>query len=177
MGANNHQLTRQKYLTDEEIKIMFRVLDGKSKHSLFIQMAFHSGARRAELLAMTRGDLVDRAVHIVSKKGGLNRCIPLPTKLWSQLMTIFGHLQPWERLFNFQKTNVYWIWDKYKPAKKKFHSLRHTFAVRLYKASRDLMLVKASLGHRDVSTTQIYSMYHDTTLDIRKHMRKMEVRK
>jgi integrase len=38
-----------------------------------------------------------------------------------------------------------------------FHSLRHTFAMRLYAETRDLFLVQRMLGHRSVKTTEIYA--------------------
>lgn len=38
-----------------------------------------------------------------------------------------------------------------------FHSLRHTFAMRLYAATRDLSLVQQMLGHRTISSTEVYA--------------------
>ena len=38
-----------------------------------------------------------------------------------------------------------------------FHSLRHTFAMRLYAETRDLFLVQKMLGHRSIKTTEIYA--------------------
>ena len=37
------------------------------------------------------------------------------------------------------------------------HGLRHTFATHLYAATSDLLVVKRALGHRDLSTTEIYT--------------------
>jgi integrase/recombinase XerC len=42
------------------------------------------------------------------------------------------------------------------------HALRHTFATRLYEQTRDLRLVQQALGHRSVTSTEIY-----THLDLR----------
>jgi integrase/recombinase XerC len=39
----------------------------------------------------------------------------------------------------------------------RFHSLRHTFAMRLYARTRDLLLVKKMLGHRSINSTLIYA--------------------
>lgn len=39
----------------------------------------------------------------------------------------------------------------------KFHSLRHTFAMRLYDRTRDLFLVQEKLGHRSVKSTEVYA--------------------
>lgn len=36
------------------------------------------------------------------------------------------------------------------------HTLRHTFATRLYKHTRDIAVVQKALGHSDLSTTMIY---------------------
>lgn len=42
---------------------------------------------------------------------------------------------------------------------RKFHSLRHTCAVRLYLKSRDIYAVMKQLGHSSVTTTEIYSRF------------------
>ena len=41
------------------------------------------------------------------------------------------------------------------------HSLRHCFATRLYEKTGDLRLVQRALGHRHVTTTEIYSQVAD----------------
>jgi site-specific recombinase XerD len=44
------------------------------------------------------------------------------------------------------------------------HTLRHTFATRLYKQTGDIRLVQKALGHSDVSTTMIYTHIVDDDL-------------
>jgi integrase/recombinase XerD len=46
--------------------------------------------------------------------------------------------------------------DLYEPGKS-VHSLRHSFAVEVYKAEKDLLAVKKLLGHSSVQTTEIYA--------------------
>ena len=41
------------------------------------------------------------------------------------------------------------------------HSLRHTFATRLYRKTGDLYLVEKALGHRQITTTEIYASVED----------------
>lgn len=45
------------------------------------------------------------------------------------------------------------------------HGLRHTFATHLYSRTSDLLLVKRALGHRDISTTEIYTHLSDEALE------------
>ena len=45
------------------------------------------------------------------------------------------------------------------------HGLRHTFATHLYAATSDLLVVKRALGHRDISTTEIYTHLVDDVLE------------
>ncbi len=44
------------------------------------------------------------------------------------------------------------------------HTLRHTFATRLYEKTKDLRLVQRALGHRRVTTTEIYTQLADADL-------------
>ena len=45
------------------------------------------------------------------------------------------------------------------------HSLRHTFATHLYASTSDLLMVKRALGHRDISTTEIYTHLADEDIE------------
>ena len=44
------------------------------------------------------------------------------------------------------------------------HSLRHTVAMNLYRESGDLRLVQTALGHKHITTTEIYATVEDRTL-------------
>jgi integrase/recombinase XerC len=44
------------------------------------------------------------------------------------------------------------------------HSLRHTFATRLYQKTGDLYLVQRALGHRQITTSEIYARVSDDRL-------------
>ena len=45
------------------------------------------------------------------------------------------------------------------------HSLRHTFATHLYSRTGDILVVQRALGHRDLSTTQVYTHLVDDALE------------
>jgi site-specific recombinase XerD len=44
------------------------------------------------------------------------------------------------------------------------HSLRHTFAMNLYRKTGDLRLVQTALGHKRITTTEIYARADDRRL-------------
>jgi site-specific recombinase XerD len=44
------------------------------------------------------------------------------------------------------------------------HTLRHTFATRLYRETKNIRLVQKALGHSDLSTTMIYTHIVDEEL-------------
>ena len=41
------------------------------------------------------------------------------------------------------------------------HSLRHSFATRLFSKTRNILLVQRALDHRHISTTEIYAHLND----------------
>lgn len=45
------------------------------------------------------------------------------------------------------------------------HGLRHTFATHLYASTSDLLVVQRALGHRNISTTEIYTHLADEVLE------------
>ena len=47
----------------------------------------------------------------------------------------------------------------------RFHAGRHTFAMRAYAKTKDLLLVKKLLGHRWITSTQVYAEALDDTPD------------
>ena len=49
--------------------------------------------------------------------------------------------------------------------RKKPHALRHTFAMDLYRETKNIRLVQKALGHSDLSTTMIYTHIVDEELE------------
>ena len=49
--------------------------------------------------------------------------------------------------------------------KKHFHNLRHTYAMRLYEETKNVMIVSYNLGHTNIKTTQLYAR-HNPNLEI-----------
>jgi integrase len=44
------------------------------------------------------------------------------------------------------------------------HDLRHSFAIRIYRKTRDLLLVQAALRHRSIASTTVYARTDDAAV-------------
>ena len=130
-------------------------------------LSLHTGGRATELLRLSEKDLDhhSHSVFITGIKGSNDREIPLPHWLFKeveQIRFVDG------MLFPISYNRLRQIWQFYRPVQKKFHSLRHTFAIQLYKKSKDLRLVQVALGHRNITNTMIYADYVYTQDELRK---------
>ncbi len=162
--STRYQLNKNKYLLDPEVEKLEEILDsfydGDSRNCLILLLGLRTGARVQELLNLTKNDINphDKTVFIKGIKGSNDREIPLPPKLFDRLVEYSAGVSG-EILFNITYNRLHQIWDKYRPVHKKLHSLRHTFAIRLYKKTKDIRLVQVALGHRNITNTMIYADY------------------
>ena len=73
-----------------------------------------------------------------------------------------------KHLFPISYPRLVQIWQHYRPVHKKFHSLRHTFAIELYKKTKDIRLLQMALGHRNIANTMIYADYVYSQTELRR---------
>lgn len=174
MRQKTYQLTKNKYLSESE----FQALKGRlSKHNdlnpnvaIAIEVALYTGARAQEVLNITTNDIQDRFIHIKGLKGSNDREIPIDKNFDDRLKKYITRAQfeSGERIFQFSYEWLRTWWNEFRPVPKKFHSLRHTFALRLYQRTKDIHLVKVALGHRSVVNTQIYLDYEYSRHELKK---------
>jgi len=113
----------------------------------------------------------------VDGKGGIERSVYLPSKLRRVLKSYIAmmNLNADDALFPSRNGGAlgrrqvqlrFHHWLKKAGIKRHLtvHSLRHTVAMNLYRESGDLRLVQTALGHRHISTTEIYARVEDKTL-------------
>lgn len=155
------ELTKNKFLTSEELAMLTKLLVRfPSRDTALILLAIHTGARAGELLGIKKEDLNDQeqTVFIRGSKGSKDREIPI---LHSVFIAVQNYI-PFE--ISYSRLNQ--IWDMYRPVNKPFHALRHTFAIELYKRTKDIKLVQICLGHRQLTSTQVYQdfIYEQTEL-------------
>lgn len=164
-------LNKNKFLNEEELASLRRTASDMSRDSILIRFAIETGARASEILSLTQKEFneYDKTVFIKTLKRNKNREIPLSNKMFENIKSLFS--KQTEFIFNISYSRLVKIWNYYRPSKKSFHSIRHTFAIELYKKHRDIKLVQICLGHRSISTTQIYTEYVFTTEEVRRALR------
>lgn len=184
-----HRLPRKLpvFLTAAEKKRLLKELKGRTDFSTLrdramIEVLLGTGIRLGELAALDMDDIDLDAKHLrVRAKGNVPQVKFIKTDLRTLLRRYLAerrrHGRPeMEALFlsnrdgrlcQRQIANRLAHWLRKAGIEKELtpHGLRHTFATHLYGATNDLLVVQRALGHRDVSTTQIYTHLVDGQLE------------
>lgn len=171
--SGRNQLNKNKYLLPPEkerlLKIVKDYLLTDTRNCLILWIAIRTGARATEILNLQKSDLnsYDETIFIRGIKNSNDREIPVPSELFKTLLRYSEEVKG-TRLFPITYDRLYQIWEFYRPVEKKFHSLRHTFAIELYQKTKDLRLVQVALGHRNITNTMIYADYVYSQTELRK---------
>lgn len=172
--TTRYALNKNKYLLDPEVgrleSLLNRAISDDPRDCLILYLGLRTGARATELLELRHVDLnsYDQTVFIRGIKGSNDREIPLEPLLFERLSTYSATVPKNENLFPIGYHRLRQIWDFYRPCNKKFHALRHTFAIRLYRKTKDLRLVQVALGHRNITNTMIYADYVYSQQELKK---------
>jgi site-specific recombinase XerD len=137
-----------------------------------------TGVRLGSLVNLRVGDvdLKGRYIHITAK-GGVERKVYFNSSLCRRLKVYImasgldsddplfpsrngGHLSCRQVQLRFK----HWLKTAGVDSKYSVHSLRHTFAMNLYRKTGDLRLVQTALGHKRITTTEIYARVDDRRL-------------
>jgi integrase len=129
---------------------------------LMARLAAQAGLRRAEVALVHSDDVVpDADGHfclIVHGKGGKQRVIALTDDLAAQLRSMpAGYVFPGRVGGHLSVGHVGELISALMPAGWSMHTLRHRFASRAYRGTRNLRAVQTALGHESVATTQRYT--------------------
>lgn len=144
-------LNRTKYLEPAEVLSLRAGFSLKDRDCVLLSLALETGARAQEILNIKQSDLFlsDNVVLIRGLKGSRDRELPVRPDLMKALV----HFVP----FTIKYRRLEQVWRCHRPVKKKFHSLRHTFAIELYIRTKDLKLVQLALGHASPTSTAVYT--------------------
>ncbi|WP_412176860.1 tyrosine-type recombinase/integrase [Mycobacteroides abscessus] len=151
----------------------------RPREALMLQLACEAGLRRAEVAQVHVDDLLDGiggAQLLVHGKGDRERVIPITDELAGRIAAgpaghtpelaslgtgwLFpgdddGHLSPrWVGKLCAKELPGVWT----------MHALRHRFATKAYRGTRNLRAVQKLLGHSSVATTERYTAVDDDEL-------------
>jgi len=167
-----------KYLTSEEEKRLLQSVEGryKKRDSAILILMTNTGLRVGELTKLKISDIFngngikdELQVRKQTTKGKRPRAIPLNDKAKKAIRFLLEKRKEPEDLFLIsQKKNKFTAIQIFRiikgasgKAKLDFspspHSLRHTFATKVYAKTNNLRTVQKLLGHKSVATTQIYA--------------------
>jgi len=173
MSKPRYSLNKNKYLLPPEQESLEWLLQSHIEKSprdcTLLLLALRTGARASELLQINSKDInaYDQSVLIRGIKGSNDREIPLHRDLFYRLQTLSIDSNT-GRIFPISYNRLRQIWEFYRPTLKTFHCLRHTFAIGLYKKTKDIRLVQVALGHRNIANTMIYADYVYSQQELRR---------
>jgi len=190
----NWIITPEKYLSDEEVKRLIHTCSNAAQLAqakgnviavrdwMIIDLALNTGLRVAELSNLKIEDLHldygEKSLTVRNGKGNKARNVKFGSELKKHLKEYLDsrtddspYLFPSSRgeqmsRSAIQKVVKKWMEEAGLPDHFSVHSLRHTYATRLYKASNhNLRLVQKQLGHSSIQTTQVYADVSDTDVE------------
>lgn len=145
-----------------------------------LALLYGTGIRASECAGLREEDVdLDQLLIRVRGKGGHERAVPLNQQV-ANMLRIYRQMRapvrPLEPFFQsrrrrgmsrggvYQRVKTYARWARI-PKRVSPHRLRHTFATHLVKAGVGLVTIRDLLGHRLITSTQIY--LHVTAQDLR----------
>jgi integrase/recombinase XerC len=173
MSVTRYALNKNKYLLGPELERLNTLLDSHMeedlRNCLLLKLALKTGARAQELLNLKKIDInsYEESILIHGIKGSNDREIPIKSDVFRLLKKYSENLDS-QILFPISYSRLRQVWEFYRPVPKKFHSLRHTFAIEIYKKTKDIRLLQVALGHRNVMNTMIYADYVYSTQELKR---------
>jgi len=174
------------FLTETEKRRLLKELRGRSstlvrRDRVIIELFLGTGVRLQELVSLDIDDVDLDAKHLrICAKGNVPQVKFLKSNLRSLLRRYLAERRRQgtanaalflsnrgTRISSRQVANRVKFWLTEAAIEKSLgpHGLRHSFATHLYAATSDLLVVKRALGHRDISTTEIYTHLVDGALE------------
>lgn len=171
-----------KVLTDDELDALIGVFntryDSGLRNLCAVRLMAECGLRAGELTGLRVDDvnLMSGQIDVRDGKGGKDRTLWCSEELTNLIREWRGRRASSEWLFP-TRTGARWGVNSLRRTVKRYadkaginwnvtpHTLRHTFATRLLRATSNIRLVQKALGHADLSTTMIYTHIVDDELE------------
>lgn len=178
VGATLRGVEERKYLTEDEVKRLFRAIDSPRDKAIFT-VAYWRGLRASEVgrLTLSSFDQKKGRLHVKRLKRSLDGSFPLsPGELRAlraglrvrgdkpgPLFTSRNHRGIGRRMLDVLMRR--YGADAGTPAHlRHFHALKHSIGTHLM-GKLGLAEVQRWLGHRDIKSTQVYAQIRDSQMD------------
>lgn len=182
------------FLTENETQALFNLVDIKLRDRAMIELLYSCGLRIEELMSLNLKDIdfILNTVTVIGK-GRKERIVPVGNKALSVIRDYINERHsmglPYDikspiflsdhikRLDQRTARRILHRWFVKAGLTKKVspHTLRHTFATHMLDRGCDLRSVQEMLGHKNLSTTQIYT--HVTIESLKKAYEKAHPRR
>ena len=160
-----HQVREEKSLPkpvpDEVFEAAMHECDdvGDLDGARMLMLGYYAGLRLSEIAAFHSRSITDIGL-VIKGKGRVTRRVPVHPRLAPYLAGIDGYAFPSWRIPGRHVTESYiaervcsMLGGGYT-----CHTLRHAFATRIYKATKDLRLTQQLMGHSSPTTTARYTL-------------------
>lgn len=157
-------LNRTKFLEDTESAALKLSLRYDNRNDVMVRALMELGCRPQEVINIGKDELFANTNSVLVKglKGSNDREIPVSPQLMAALLRFVP--------FGIKYRRFEQIWHNYIPKSctKTLKAIRHTFAVSLYRKTKDIKLVQLALGHKSPTSTAVYTDFLYTTEELRK---------
>jgi len=157
-------------MSGAELSVLFSTVKN-IKHRAILMTTYSAGLRVSEVVSLRISDLDSRrmVIRVEQSKGKKDRYVPLSAALLPILRQYYRTARPGQWLFPGQdperpltRTSVEKMFKKSRDRagitkNVTVHSLRHSFATHLLEKGVDIRTIQRLLGHRCLSSTQIYT--------------------
>lgn len=142
-----------------------------------IQIILETGCRVSEATRLGGQHLTGEGIFIPAIKGSENRTVPLSPDLMRKLRNII-HEEAFIEAGTKSKSaasrraiidrRLRWLCQRLDIPETGAHTLRHTLCSQLYKKTKDVAMLRAWIGHKDIKSTMCYVHLdnQDTASDI-----------
>ena len=151
---------------DRAVKVAMIAADKRTR--LMLTLGVRQGLRRGEIALVHSDDLMEDLTGWtlrVHGKGRKDRDVPLADDVAARLLSLpKGWAFPGETCGHLSAGHVGVLMARALPGDLTAHTLRHAFATKVYRNTRDLLAVQELLGHASPETTRHYVQLPEDSL-------------
>jgi len=165
-----------KYLTQDELKNLLKVIDHKRDKAIFL-LAYRHGLRASEIggltvedVDLTRGRIrINRLKHSQGGEYPMDPDEIRIVKAWLKERKDGTHLFPSRRGVPISRRTLDYMMKGYGEKagipedKRHFHVLKHSIATHLLDAGADIRFVQDWIGHKNIQNTVVYAQISNKT--------------